>query len=57
MIDALFLSVMVNRNFAPMMRERGWDIDDPDVTDWEQFDGDREYKSKRKTKIKQAASP
>lgn len=52
MVDSLFLSVMVNRMFPQMMRERGWDIDDPEHTDWERFADDQEYKAKRKTRIK-----
>ena len=51
-IDALNLSCMVNRRFAGLMRERGWDIDDPDYTDWDKADKDKEYKAKRKSKIR-----
>lgn len=28
-----------------MMRERGWDIGDPDCTDWEKFTMDKEYEA------------
>lgn len=52
-IDALNLSCMVNRRFAGLMRERGWDIDDPDYTDWEKADKDKEYRARRKSKIRQ----
>ena len=57
MVDSLFLSVMVNRMFPRMMRERGWDIDDPECTDWEKFNDDKTYRAKRKTKIKQGGKP
>lgn len=53
LIDPLNLSCMVNRRFAGLMRERGWDIDDPDYTDWEQADKDKEYRARRKSKIRQ----
>lgn len=53
LIDALNLSVMVNRMFAPKMRERGWDIDDPDYTEWEDFDTNPTYRAKRKAKIRE----
>ena len=50
----------VNKNYAPMMRERGWDIDEPDMTDWEKFyarddDGNfinEEYRNERKKVLK-----
>lgn len=52
MVDAMFFSVVLNKKFPELMRERGWDIDDPEHTDWERFAEDKEYKSKRRAKIK-----
>lgn len=57
LIDALFLSAVVNRNYPRMMRERGWDIDDCDVTDWELFAKDEGYRTRRRTKIRQGGKP
>lgn len=54
LIDSYNLSIMVNRRFAGLMRERGWDIDDPDCTDWVEFEADKTYKAKRKAKIKKS---
>lgn len=50
----------VNKNYAPMMRERGWDIDAPDMTDWEKFYerdengnfANEEYRNERKKVLK-----
>lgn len=54
MVDSLFLSMMVNRMFYKLMRERGWDIDEPKHTDWGKFKKDRKYRAKRKTELKQS---
>lgn len=57
LIDPYFLS-RLSATYPRMMRERGWDIDDCDCTDWEKFNDDKSpenkgYKAKRKSKIRQ----
>lgn len=57
LIDPYFLS-RLSATYPRMMRERGWDIDDCDCTDWERFNDDKSpenkgYKAKRKSKIRQ----
>lgn len=57
LIDPYFLS-RLSAVYPRMMRERGWDIDDCDCTDWEKFNDDKSpenkgYKAKRKSKIRQ----
>lgn len=32
--------------FAQKMRERGWDIDDPEITDWDRYEEDEEYRKR-----------
>ena len=51
-IDAYSLSYL-SVEYARLMRDRGWDIDDPDATDWAKFNGNKEYKEKRKRKIRE----
>ncbi|MCD8125035.1 MAG: hypothetical protein LUE23_08380 [Lachnospiraceae bacterium] len=51
LIDAKFLSDF-NKVYPARMRERGWDMDDLDVTDWERYKTDDEYKAERKAKAK-----
>jgi vacuolar-type H+-ATPase subunit H len=57
LIDPYFLS-RLSAVYPGMMRERGWDIEDCDCTDWEKFNDDKNpentgYKAKRKSKIRQ----
>ena len=48
-IDSKFLHDL-NKVFPTMMRERGWDMDDLDVTDYERTKIDRKYKAERAAK-------
>lgn len=41
------------REFATKMRERGWEVDDPDLTDWDRYSVDAEYRAERDAKRKQ----
>lgn len=52
LIDAKMLSE-INRKFPAMMREKGWDLDDLDVTDWDRYKTDPAYKAERKAKRKE----
>lgn len=57
LVDPYFLS-RLSAVYPRMMREREWDIEDCDCTDWEKFNDDKgpenaEYKAKRKSKIRQ----
>lgn len=45
-IDAKML-VTINKKFPALMRERGWDIDDLDVTDFDRAKVDSDYKAER----------
>lgn len=44
------LCVEINANYPRLMREKGWDIDDLDVTDWDKYKTDKEYREERKSK-------
>ena len=46
LIDAKLL-VKINKEFPSLMRERGWEMDDLDVTDFEKAKTDLEYKAER----------
>lgn len=48
-IDAK-LCVDISKNYPRLMRERGWDIDDLDCTDWERYKKDKAYREERKAK-------
>lgn len=50
-IDAKFLSEF-NKKYPKMMRDRGWDMDDLDTTDWDRFKVDQDYRIERKAKRK-----
>lgn len=50
-IDAKFLSEF-NKVYPRMMRDRGWDMDDLDTTDWDRFKVDEGYRVERKAKRK-----
>lgn len=45
-IDAKLL-VTINKKFPALMRERGWDMDDLDVTDFDRAKVDSDYKAER----------
>lgn len=40
------------KNYPRMMRKRGWDFDDLDITDWEKYQSDLDYRAERKVKWK-----
>ena len=46
LIDAKLL-VTINKQFPALMRERGWDMDDLDVTDFDRAKVDSDYKAER----------
>lgn len=48
-IDAHMMTE-INNNYPKFMRERGWDMDDLDVTDWDKWKEDEEYRNSRKEK-------
>ena len=50
-IDAKLLAD-INKNYPRMMRQRGWDIDDLDCTDWDKYKTDETYRKERKSKKK-----
>ncbi len=50
-IDAK-LFVKINEMYPKMMRDRGWDMDDLDTTDWNRYKSDPDYKMERKVKKK-----
>ena len=57
LIDPYFLSHL-SKEYPRLMRERGWDIDDCETTDWQRFnDGttpeNAEYRARRKAKIRE----
>ena len=52
MVDAMFFSVILNKKFPQLMRERGWDIDETEHTDWDKFAEDKEYRTEAKARIK-----
>ena len=49
LIDAK-LRITINKRFPSMMRERGWDMEDLDVTDWDKAKTDNEYAKERNAK-------
>ena len=54
-IDAKLL-VEINKNYPKMMREKGWDIEDLDCTDWDRCKTDEAYRNERKSKRKSGKS-
>lgn len=40
----------INQEYPRMMRDRGWDLDDLDITDWERYKTDPEYQAERQAK-------
>lgn len=53
LIDAKLL-IKINERFPALMRERGWDMDDLDRTDFERAKTDKEYASERNAKRRQS---
>lgn len=53
LIDAKLLST-INKLYPSMMRERGWEMEDLDTTDWDRYKTDTEYKAQRKVKKTQS---
>ena len=49
LIDAKLLAE-IDKLYPAKMRERGWDMDDLDTTDWERMKTDEEYREERKRK-------
>lgn len=53
LIDAKLLAT-INQKYPGMMRERGWEMDDLDTTDWERYKQDEDYRSERKAKSRKS---
>ena len=53
LIDAKFMAT-VNKEYPKFMRERGWEIDDLDTTDWKKYKEDSDYRAERKAKAKKS---
>ena len=53
LIDAKLLST-INKLYPSMMRDRGWEMEDLDTTDWDRYKTDTEYKARRKIKKTQS---
>lgn len=51
LLDAKLLS-NINKNYPVMMRQRGWEMDDLDTTDWERYKEDEDYRLERKQKFR-----
>ena len=49
LIDAKLLSE-INKLYPAKMRERGWDMDDLDTTDWDRMKTDEDYREERRQK-------
>lgn len=56
LIDGIFTGHL-SRVYPAMMRERGWDIDDCDCTDWDEYKENETYRRERKRKIKEGGQP
>lgn len=52
-IDAK-LCITINQRYPEMMRQRGWDMEDLDTTDWERYQRDEEYRAERKAKSRKS---
>ena len=46
----------INKEYPKFMRERGWDMDDLDCTDWDKYKTDENYKAERKAKWKKSGN-
>lgn len=53
LVDAKLLAD-INKTYPAYMRSCGWDMDDLDVTDWDRYKTDLEYRTERKQKAKNA---
>ncbi|MBP3242031.1 MAG: hypothetical protein J6M92_16055 [Oribacterium sp.] len=53
LIDSKLL-ININNAFPRMMRERGWDMDDLDTTDFERAKSDKDYAMERNAKRRQS---
>ena len=53
LIDAKLL-IKVNEKFPQMMRDRGWELDDLDTTDWKRAAEDADYRAERNAKRKRS---
>ena len=51
-IDAKLL-IRINEQYPKMMRERGWELEDLDMTDWERMKTDEDYRRERNQKRKE----
>ena len=51
LIDAKLLAT-INQKYPELMRQRGWNMEDLDVTDWDRYKTDKKYKEERKAKNK-----
>lgn len=49
LVDAA-LMIRINEEFPRLMRAKGWDVDDMDVTDWSRARDDEEYRQHRNAK-------
>lgn len=52
LVDAKLLAD-INKKYPAFMRAHGWDMDDLDVTDWDRYKNDLEYRAERKQKAKE----
>lgn len=50
------LCIEINKRFPELMRQRGYDLDDLDTTDWQRMKSDEEYRTQRKAKRKEQKS-
>lgn len=50
------LCIEINKQFPKLMRQRGYDLDDLDTTDWQRMKSDEEYRTARKAKRKEQKS-
>lgn len=48
-LDAKFMADF-NKFYPKFMRDKGWEMDDLDVTDWDKYKTDSDYRSERKAK-------
>lgn len=52
LINARLLAI-INKKYPAYMREHGWNMDDLDVTNWDRYKTDSEYRAERKQKAKE----
>lgn len=51
------LCARISKEYPRLMREKGWDLDDLDTTDWERYKEDEAYRAERKAKWKKSGKP